>query len=107
MTLTAGDMRYLTCELVDTTDGTTVLEWLASTRAERHPAALAEAQALLDWAWTHFGSRHGPAEDGGAWNHDLQVQVDADGWHTVALTFTCDDDFTQACLAAFGAADGD
>jgi len=97
-------LQYLTCEVVDTTDGITVLEWLASTRSAQHAAALAEAQRLLDWAWRHFGHSHGPAEDGGDWNHDLQVQAEADGWHTVALTITGSERFAQACLAEFGAA---
>ncbi len=101
-------LQYLTCEVVDTTDRITVLEWLASTppaQSARHDAALAEAQLLLDWAWRHFGASHGPAEDGGDWNHDLQVQVEPDGWHTLALTLTGSEHFAQACLAAFGATD--
>lgn len=100
-------MQWLTCEVVDTTDGVTVLEWLASTPAAQHPLALAEAQRILDWAWREFGDRHGCAEDGGEWNHDLQVQREADGWHGVALTLTGSEHFAQACLAAFGDADND
>lgn len=95
-------MQWLTCEVVDTTDGVTVLEWLASTPAEQQAPALAEAQRIVDWAWHHFGDRHGPAEDGGEWNHDLQVQREADGWHSVALTLTGSERFAQACLARFG-----
>lgn len=100
-------LQYLTCEVVDTTDGITVLEWLASTRSAQHASALAEAQRVLDWARQHFGRSHGPAEDGGDWDHDLQVQVEADGWHTVALTLTGREHVAQACLAEFGVGDID
>jgi len=94
-------MQWLTCEVVDTTDGVTVLEWLASTPAAQHPQALAEAQHLMDWAWRHFGDRHGPAEDGGEWDHDLQVLREADGWCSIALTLSGSERFAQACLAAW------
>lgn len=102
-TAPARPLQYLTCEVVQTTDELTVLEWLASTRAAQHAAALAEAQQLLDWARQHHGAEQGPAEEGGAWDHDLQVQAEADGWHSVALTLTCRPDIAEACLAAFGA----
>ncbi len=100
-------LRWLSCEVVDTTDGLTVLEWLASTPAAGQAEALAEAQQVLDWAWQHFGDRHGPAEDGGHWNHDLQVQQEADGWHSLALTLTGSPEFAQACLATFSPTDLD
>jgi hypothetical protein len=100
-------MRWLTCERVDTTDGVAVLEWLASTPEAQHDQALAEARRIVDWAWRHFGDRHGPAEDGGEWDHNLQVQREADGWHAVALTLTGSERFAQACLAEFGAAADD
>ena len=98
-------LQYLTCEVVDTTDGVTVLEWLASTRATQHAAALAEAQQILDWARRRYGALQGPAEDGGEWDHDLQVQDEADGWHTVALTLTASERVAQACLRQFGTPD--
>lgn len=100
-------LRTLTCDVAETTDGLVVLEWLASTRADRHAQALAEARQLLDWAWREYGHVQGAAEDGGAWQHDLQVQVEAGGWHAVALTLTCHPEIAQACLAEFGEATGD
>ena len=81
-------MKYLTAQLSETTDGVTTLELMASTAAPHHAAALAEVQQVLDWSWRQFPHTHGPADEGHDWDHDLQVQAEADGWHTVTLTLT-------------------
>lgn len=95
--------RYLSVDFSDSADGTTTLEAMASTRADVHPAALAEAQHLLGWAWQHFGHSHGPVDEGHDWHHDLQATLEPGGWHRVALTLTGSEAFMQALLAAFPA----
>ena len=92
----------LAFELSDNADGVTTLEAMASTTAEHHAAALAEAQQVLDWAWRRFPHSHGPADEGQDWDHDLQVSVEAGGWHVVSLTLTGSQPFVDEFLAAFG-----
>jgi hypothetical protein len=95
-------VNYLTFDLSDNADGVITLEAMASTTAEHHAAALAEAQLLLDWAWRRFPHSHGPADEGHDWDHDLQVGVEAGGWHVVSLTLTGSQRFVDEFLAAFG-----
>lgn len=95
-------MHYLTFDLSDNDDGVTTLEALASTPAAQHEAVMAEVQQVLDWAWREFPHTHGAADDGMDWDHDLQVQVEAGGWHAVTLTLTGSARFVEAFMAVFG-----
>ena len=95
-------LRYLTLDLSDNDEGITTIEALASTSAAQHLAALAEAQQVLDWAWRTFPHTHGPADDGGQWDHDLQVGIEGDGWHAVTLTLTGTPEFAGAFFERFG-----
>ncbi len=94
-------MHYLSFDLSDDAQGVTTIEALASTDAATHPAVLAEVQQVLDWAWQHFGSTHGPVEDGMDWDHDLQVSIEPGGWHAVTLTLAASSAFAEAFVAAF------
>lgn len=94
-------MHYLTFDIIDVGLGITTIEAMASTSAGQHPAALAEAQQLLAWAWAHFPDTHGCVDDGMDWDHELQVQVEDGGWHTVALTLAASSRFMEAWRAAF------
>ena len=89
-------LRWLTLDVSDNDEGVVTIEALAATDAAGHAQALAEARSLLDWAWCAFPDTHGPADDGGQWDHDLQSGVDADGWHSVALTLTGTPEFARA-----------
>ena len=95
-------LRYLTFDLSDNAEGVTTIEALAATSAAQHPAVMAEVQQVLDWAWRAFPHTHGSADDGGEWDHDLQVGVDGDGWHAVTLTLTGTPEFALAFATAFG-----
>jgi hypothetical protein len=95
-------LQLLTIDLSDNDEGVVTIEALASTSAAQHPAALAQAQQVLDWAWRAFPHTHGPADDGGQWDHDLQVAVEAGGWHAVTLTLTGTPEFAREFVAAFG-----
>ncbi len=93
--------RLLTLDVSDNDEGVVTIEALASTAAAQHAAALAEAQQLLDWAWRAFPHTHGPADDGGQWDHDLQVVDEGGGWHAVTLTLTGTAEFAAAFAATF------
>lgn len=95
-------MRYLIFDFSDGDDGIATLEAMASTRVEEHGRVLAEAQQVLDWAHAHFPRRHGPVEDGHAWDHELLVQREEGDWLTVTLTLSASAEFTEAFLAQYG-----
>ena len=95
-------LRLLTVDLSDNDEGVITIEALASTPAAQHAAAVAEARQVLDWAWRTFPHTHGPADDGGQWDHDLQVGIEGDGWHAVTLTLTGTPEFAHAFTATFG-----
>jgi hypothetical protein len=95
-------LRLLAVDVSDNDEGVVTIEALASTSAAQHAAALAEAQQVLDWAWSAFPHTHGPADDGGQWDHDLQAGVDRDGWHAVTLTLTGSVEFAAAFAMRFG-----
>ena len=95
-------LRILTVDVSDNDEGVVTIEALASTSAAHHAAALAEAQQLLDWAWRAVSHTHGPADDGGEWDHDLQVVDEDGGWHAVTLTLTGTPEFAAEFSAAFG-----
>ncbi len=94
-------MHYLNFDLSEDADGVTTLDALASTAPAQHAAVLAEVQQVLDWAWQRFPHGHGPVDDGLDWDHDLQVQVEDGGWHTVSLTLAGSPRFIEAFFAAF------
>jgi len=96
-------LRILTVDVSDNDEGVVTIEALASTSAAGHAAALEEAQQVLDWAWQAFPHTHGPADEGGEWDHDLQAGTETDGWHAVTLTLTGTPEFAQAFEARFGA----
>ncbi len=100
-------LRLLTLDVSDNDEGVVTIEALASTPAAQHAAALAEARAVLDWAWRAFPHTHGPADEGGEWDHDLQAGVEGDGWHAVTLTLTGTPEFARAFAAAFSDAQAD
>ena len=99
-------LQYLTFDVSDNDEGVVTIEALASTALAQHAAVLAEAQRVLDWAWRAFPHTHGPADEGGEWDHDLQVGVEGDGWHAVTLTLTGTSEFAREFEAAFGQGSG-
>ena len=100
-------LRWLTLDTSDNDEGVVTIEALASTPEAQHADALAEAQALLGWAWRTFPHTHGPADEGGEWDHDLQAGVEGGGWHAVTLTLTGTQEFAQSFAAAFRDGDAD
>ena len=99
-------LQYLTFDVSDNDEGVVTIEALASTALAQHAAVLAEAQRVLDWAWRAFPHTHGPADEGGEWDHDLQVGVEGGGWHAVTLTLTGTSGFAREFEAVFGQGSG-
>lgn len=97
-------VQFLSFETSEDTDGTVVLEAMAATGPERHAAVLAEARQVLDWAWQHFADSHGRLDEGGDWDHDLQVTTEDGGWRVVTLTLAASPRFAEAFQATFGLA---
>jgi hypothetical protein len=97
-------MEYLSFELSEGDDGVMTLEAMASTRAAQHGQVMSEVAQVLHWAQSAFPHTRGPADDGMDWDHDLQVQEEQGGWHTVSLTFSGSRRFAEAFLEAFGEA---
>lgn len=95
-------LSYLRFDLSDTDDGLTILEAMASTATDRHPAVMAEVQQVLDWAWQHFPASHGPVDEGHDWDHDLLVAVEEGGWHAVTLSLAASHRFAAAFAERFG-----
>ncbi|MFG6440142.1 hypothetical protein [Roseateles sp. LKC17W] len=100
-------MRHLTLAFTDSSDDILTLEAMASTREAGHAAVMAEVDSVLAWAQAEFGGRHGPVEDGHAWDHELLVQHEDGGWITVTLTFSASAEFADAFQARFGMVDDD
>lgn len=96
-------MAYLSFEISEGDDGVTTLDAMASTPAAQHAAVMAEVQQVLDWAWRHFPHAHGPVDEGQDWDHQLHIQVEEGGWHTVSLTLTASPRVVEDFLAVFGA----
>lgn len=97
-------MHYLTFDIDEIADGISSLEAMASTQAAQHAAVMSEVQLVLDWAWRRFPLSHGSIDDGMDWDHDLQVGVEQERWHSVSLTLTGTDRFVREFLAEFGPA---
>ena len=66
-------LHYLDFDYSEDELGNGCFDALADTPAERHPAVLAEVALVLDWAQAAFAGQHGALDDGGTWDHDLQV----------------------------------
>ncbi len=94
-------MNYLSFDRSEGAEGVTTLEAMASTAAAQHTAVMAEVQQVMDWAWRHFPDSHGPLDDGGDWDHELQSTLEDGHWRTVTLTLTGTARFIDAFLEAF------
>lgn len=99
-------LRALCFDLIEGTDGITTLDAVAATRQPaQHAAVLAELAQVQAWCRREFPHGQGPVDDVSDWDEDLQVQQDADGWHTVSLSLSASARFVQAFQAAFGPVD--
>jgi hypothetical protein len=95
-------LRYLTIDVTDSSDDVLTVEAMASTRESQHAAVMAEVDQILAWARREFAGRHGPVEDGCAWDSELLIQREGEGWITVTLTLSASPEFVEAFMPIFG-----
>jgi hypothetical protein len=98
-------MRLLTLDVTDSTDDIWIAEFSASTRAERHAEVMREVAEVLGWARRHFPAAEGPLDEGGEWDHALQVSEEDGGWHAVTLTLSATPPLMADLLAQFAPGD--
>lgn len=65
-------LNYLDFDYSEDADGTGTFDAMASVSPAQVPALHAEIAQLLAWAHARFPDGHGPQEDGGQWQYDLQ-----------------------------------
>ena len=82
-------LSYLIFDPSEDDQGNVNWDAMASVVAERVPALQAEVEQILHWACTGFAGSHGPLDEGGDWDVDLQAQDD-DG-QPLPLTWQPDD----------------
>ena len=101
-------LHYLDFDYSEDEGGNGCFDALADTPAERHTAVLAEVALVLDWARAAFAGQHGALDDGGTWDHDLQVLPDptsaavAAGRCCVSLSLSGTPAFCAALRERFG-----
>lgn len=84
-TIALNHLRLLHFDLSSDTEERQCLEAMASVGERHWPALQAEVCQVLGWLHQHFASLHGPAEEGGAWDADLQSSTERS--QTLALVF--------------------
>lgn len=80
-------LHYLIFDASDDGHGVGTWEAMASVRAERLDAVMAEVQQVMDWADTHSPGPRGALDEGGTWDADTLVQTDGE-WTAVTVTVT-------------------
>ena len=93
-------LSYLIFDPNEDDQGNVNWDAMASVVAERVPALQAEVEQILHWACTGFAGSHGPLDEGGDWDVDLQAQDD-DG-QPLPLTWQPDDDNVRLTAANQG-----
>lgn len=69
-------LNYLVFDQTEDEQGIVNWDAMASVTSSRVPALLAEVEQVLHWACTGFAGQHGPLDEGGDWDVDLQAQDD-------------------------------
>jgi hypothetical protein len=68
-------LRFLDFDFSEDTEGVGTFEAMASVGPQQVAALHAEVAHVLAWAYAQFGSsQHGPIDEGGFWDHELQAQ---------------------------------
>ncbi|WP_027995814.1 hypothetical protein [Simplicispira psychrophila] len=97
----ATTLHYLDFDYSEDAAGCGTWDAMASVRPAQMDALLAEVALVLHWAQGEFADGHGPLDDGGEWDHDLQEAHEA-GRYTLTLTISGTPAFGAAWHAQFG-----
>ena len=103
MALLLRSLHYLDFDYSEDDAGHGTWDAMASVWPAQREALLDEVAWLLDWAHREFPGGHGPLDEGGEWDHDLQV-LDEAGRYTLTLTLCGTPAFGAAWHGQFGAA---
>ena len=95
------DLRYLDFDYSEDDAGCGTWDAMASVWPAQRDALQAEVAQVLDWAHSEFPERHGPLDEGGEWDHDVQSVPEA-GRYTLTLTISGTPAFGTAWRARFG-----
>ncbi|MFN7152752.1 MAG: hypothetical protein ACK4OE_03595 [Acidovorax sp.] len=85
-------LNYLDFDYSEDADGMGTFDAMASVSPAQVPALHAEIAQLLAWAHAQFPDGHGPQEDGGQWQYDLQ------GVQEVSTPLALDFDAVSGCI---------
>ena len=99
--MTLQTLHYLDFDYSEDDAGCGTWDAMASVWPAQLEALRAEVAQVLDWAHGEFPNRHGPLDDGGEWDHDLQNVQEA-GRQTLTLTLSGTPAFGAAWRAQFG-----
>ena len=66
-------LQYLLFDYSDNAEEAGSFDAMASVLAPQVDAVQAEVAQVLAWAESQFPGQHGPIEEGGEWDHDLQT----------------------------------
>lgn len=123
-------LDFLDFDYSEDEEGLATWDAMASVTAERLAELQAEVDSVLAWAWSEFGDRVGPQEEGGVWQYDLQCEPDEQApielhvdpltgqvhWPsprlegrqrlTLSLSLSGERAFAEAFVARFGISDG-
>lgn len=103
----ADRLCHLAVDLGEADAGVLMLEAHSCTRdPAAHAAALREVHAMLAWVRHRWADAEGPVDDGGEWDHLLEVRDEPGGWRTVMFTLTGRAALVEAVGAAFPADEG-
>ena len=86
-------LNYLDFDYSEDADGTGTFDAMASVSPAQVAALHAEIAQLLAWAHAQFPDGHGPQEDGGQWQYDLQ------GVQEVSTPLALDFDAVAGCIS--------
>lgn len=97
----AMTLHYLYFDYSEDDAGCGTWDAMASVRPAQMDALRAEVAQVLDWAHSEFADQHGPLDDGGEWDYDLQGAHEADRY-TLTLTISGTPAFGAAWRTQFG-----
>ena len=98
---TLHTLHYLDFDYSEDDAGCATWDAMASVRPAQLGAVQAEVALVLHWAQQEFADGHGPLDEGGEWDHDLQCLPEGERY-TLTLTISGTPAFGAAWRAQWG-----
>ena len=99
--MTLHTLHYLDFDYSEDDAGCATWDAMASVRPAQLGAVQAEVALVLHWAQQEFADGHGPLDEGGEWDHDLQCLPEGERY-TLTLTISGTPAFGAAWRAQWG-----